>query len=407
MDVSSRWLFACLGWLLVCGCNSTSKNEHAVFGPTPQRTSLEDAPNARAIAEAEDLTYEATVSGTDEGSGRVVTADIERPKPGNDEQPKPAGNERDIFYSTVVARANGSPIFAGEVLERYGDYLRQVRPKVNDADFQKIREEIIRRDLRGHIEKHLLVERTKGELKPDQLKALQAQLDKVFEKEVEKLKKELNVSTRTELERELINRGTSLNDIRNSFVSQGMARGYIDARAEKPKPINRQNVVDYYQQHLDDYRFPAKVRWRQIQITHSGAGGKASAEKKLLQARAELDRGVAFEDVVVKYSDGPTASNKGQRDWVTEGSLSDEKLDKLLFSAKAGGEFVEHFGSDSCQIVQVEERTDAGKKPFEDVQVEILMKLQPTGPANIQELIDEILADAVIETKYEYGARTP
>jgi hypothetical protein len=375
----------CLGLALLNGCNALSKrDDNAVFGPSPRRTTLEDAANAKAIAEASDL------SGGEDDEGQVVQANATE---GDD--------DTDIFNSTVVARANGAPIFAGEVLERWGDYLRQIRPKVSDAEYRKVRDEIIRRDLKSHIQKHLLVERTKGELKPEQLKALQGQLDKMFDKEVERLKKELKVSTRPELEKELNNRGTSLNNIRNSFISQGIARGYIEARADKPKPVTRQDIVDYYQQHQDDYRYEAKVRWRQIQITHAVAGGRAAAETKMKEAQAELDRGVPFEDVVAKYSDGPTANDKGLRDWTNEGSLSDEKLDAFLFSQPVST--AQQFrGGQSCQIVQILERVDAGVKPFSEVQAEIFAKLQPMGPTNVKELIEKIDAEAVIETKYDY-----
>lgn len=327
----------CLGMLILSGCNSAAKHDNPVFGPSPRRTSLSDAKNARAIAEAEDLQQ-----GADEA--RVSPASFSD------------SDDADIFNATVVARANGAPIFAGEVLERYGDYLRHVRPKASDAEFQKLREEIIRRDLKGHIQKHLLVERTKGELKPEQLKGLNSQLDKMFEKEVERLKKELNVTTRTELERALMARGTSLNDIRNSFTTQGIARGYIEARADKPKPINRIDLVNYYRDHKADYEFPAKVRWQHIQISYAKHGGKSAAETQFRAAWAELKRGVPFEDVVKKYSDGPTAKEGGERDWTNQGSLADEKLDKLLFEMQPGGKYAEYKGQQALQIVQVLER---------------------------------------------------
>lgn len=382
---SSRWLCAaCLGLTLLAGCKNTAKHDNPVFGAAPRRTTLDDAPNAKAIADADDLSPE---------SGDTVRL-----------ASKTDEDDTDLFNATVVAKANGAPIFAGEVLERYGDYLRQVQPKVSPEDFRKLRDEIIRRDLKSHIQKQLLVERTKGELKPEQLKALQGQLDTMFEKKVEELKKELKVATRTELERELTNRGTSLNDIRNTFISQGIAQGYLEARSDRPKQITRQDLVDYYHEHSEDYRIAAKVRWRQIQATYANAGGRAKAEDKLRQAREELDRGVAFADVAAKYSDGPTAHEKGLRDWTQQGSLADEKLDKLLFSLPAKGEYEVYVGAQACQIVQVVERTDAGMTPFADVQDEIREKLKRSMPTNVKDLIDAIYTEAVIETKFDFEA---
>lgn len=372
---------------LALGCNSAAKHENPVFGPLPQRTSLNDAPNATSLADAEMTEAEAT-------EGDAVT-----------QVSFQTGDDSDLFLATVVARADGAPIFAGEVLERYGDYLRFVRTKASDEEFQKIREEIIRRDLKGHIQKHLLVERTKGELKPDQLKALNKQLEMMFDKEVEKLKKELKVTTRTELERELIERGTSLNDIRNGFINKGIAQGYIEARAERPKTVNAPDLREYYKTHQDEFSFPAKVHWRQIHISHSGNGGRAKAEAKLREAQAELAQGASFESLVAKYSDGPTKDEKGVRDWMTKGSLADEKLDELLFKLGQNAPPEPYFGKDACQLVQVIDRQDAGVTPFTQVQDDIFRKLQPTGPANIEELIEKIYSEAVIETKYAYAGR--
>ncbi len=383
---SSRWLCAvCLGLALMSGCKSTAKHDNPVFGASPRRSSLHDAPDAKAIVDAEDL-----ASPDDEDQVQLAGSSDE--------------DDDDLFNATVVAKANGSPIFAGEVLERYGDYLRQVQPKLSRDDYLKLRDEIIRRDLKSHIQKHLLVERTKGELKPEQVKALHAQLDKMFDKKVEQLKKELNVATRTELERELNGRGTSLNDIRNTFISQGIAQGYLESRAERPKPISRQDLVDYYHDHADDYKIKAKVRWRQVQVSFGNAGGRTKAEEKLHAALAELERGVPFAEVAAKYSDGPTADAAGVRDWTQQGSLADEKLDQLLFSLPENGDYEEYVGSQACQIVQVIERKRAGMTPFADVQDEIHGKLQRSAPTNVKEMIDGIYANAVIETKYDLSA---
>jgi parvulin-like peptidyl-prolyl isomerase len=386
LRVSSLPLVLCLA----LGCNSAAKHENPVFGPTPRRTSLEDAPDAKAIADADVLDTQPTDDGP---AGGMQLASFQ------------TSDDSDLFLATVVARADGAPIFAGEVLERYGDYLRHVREKATDEQYQQIREEIIRRDLKGHIQKHLLVERTKGELKPDQLKALNAQLEKLFDQQVENLKKELEVPTRTELERKLIERGTSLNDIRNGFINQGIAKGYIEARAERPKTVNPPDLRKYYQSHQEEFGFPAKVHWRQIQISHTGNGGRANAEKKLREAQAELARGAPFETLVAKYSDGPTKDEQGVRDWTTQGSLADEKLDELLFRLEANAAPEPYFGKDACQLVQVIDRTDAGVTPFTEVQDEIYRKLQPTGPENVKELLDKIYSEAVIETKYAYDGK--
>ena len=51
-----------------------------------------------------------------------------------------------------------------------------------------------------------------------------------------------------------------------------------------------------------------------------------------------------FEDVVTKYSDGPTVKAKGLRDWTNRGSLADERLDELLFSMPVGNDSIRRNG---------------------------------------------------------------
>lgn len=380
---------------LLAGCRTTVKNDNPVFGAAPRRSSFEDAPNAKAVVDADDLRKD---DDAEESAEEVQLAS----------QAEVTDEEDQLFNATIVATANGAPIFAGEVLDRWGDYLRQVKTKVPPEEYRKFREEIIRRELKSHIQKHLLVERTKGELKPEQLKALNAQVEKMFDGEIEKLKKELKVSTRTELEQKLHERNTSINEIRTAFINQQIAAGYLGSRIEKPLPIDRKDLLAYYKTHHEDYEFPAKVNWRQIQISHAEAGGQANAEAKLREAVAELDRGVPFEKVAKKYSDGPTAEDGGNRDWMQEGSLADEELDHLLFTLPVNGKPREYASSQAFQIVQVTDRSDAGMTPFEEVQDEIHLKLQQSGSRNPKELVDELVnkiySEAVIETKYDLDA---
>src|SRR5262245_60341097 len=104
MVASTRWWCAFwLGMLLLAGCKSVSKNDNPVFGPSPVRTSLTDADNAMAIA------------GQDSDAGPEAKA-VRLASNNVDEQPD---TDDDLFDATVVARVNGAPIFAWEVLEKF------------------------------------------------------------------------------------------------------------------------------------------------------------------------------------------------------------------------------------------------------------------------------------------------
>ncbi len=395
MVASTRWWCACwLGVFVLSGCKSTAKHDNPVFGPSPARTSMKDADDAIAIANLE------VSEGSDTGEEvKLVSSSEDAELPSDDE----------VFNATVVARVNGAPVFAGEVLEQWGEVLQKERQRLPPEQYPKLREYLIRQSLKHHIEKHLIVERTKGEIKPEQLKQMKEFLEKKFEEDrVEELKKVMKVNNRTELEREFKSRGTSLKNAKDQYVLEGMAGGYLQSKAKKPELINRRDVVNYYREHEDDYKFPAKARWQQIQISFLENQGRRGAEQKFREAIEALDAGATFEAVVEKYSDGPTAKEKGMRDWIQEGSLADAKLDELLFTMPVDQEFHVHEGPDSWQIVRVLERTPAGIKPFEDVWEEIQAKLQrESAPSNIPELIEQLYEGAVIETEYDYAGKRP
>ena len=65
-------------------------NENAVFGPSPPRMSLIDAPNATAIADAEVL-----VADINPSDGAIIRASADD------------AQEADLFNATVVATVNG------------------------------------------------------------------------------------------------------------------------------------------------------------------------------------------------------------------------------------------------------------------------------------------------------------
>jgi len=379
-----RWLSAavCGLSLVAVGCKSLGLNKHdnPVLQPPPRRVSLDDTEVTRRLAAA------------DAGDSEIEPASA-----------TVAGDDTEVFNATVIARVNGAPVFAGEVLERYGDYLRKAREKLPPEKYEELRELIIQRDLRSHIERRLLVERMKSKLKPDQIALLDQHVDKAFEERINELKRELKVSTRTELELALNERNTSLQALRDSFATERIAMEYLFSSLERPPAPTRPEIVAYYQEHLDDYKIPARVKWQQIQVSIDRRTSAAEAEAKLQQAQQELARGVPFEDVARKFSDGPTASDGGNWDWTRTGSLADAELEARLFALPVGQLSEVYATRDGFQIVRVLERQEDSRTPLADVQDEIAELIRKERERNLpKEFVERLFEEAVIETKYEF-----
>jgi len=369
--------------LPLAGCQAlTKKHDNPVLQPPPRRVSLDQSKVEQQFADA---------NAGENGSDIALAS-----------QTVEVDDDTRVFNATVIAKVNGAPIFAGEVLDRYGDYLKTARQKLPPDEFLKLREAIIVRDLRGHIERRLLVERMRSTLKPDQAKQFEQHIDKLFEEEIAKLKGELKAYTRTELEIALNERDSSLAAVRQAFATNRMAMEYLASKVERPPQPTRPELVAYYQEHLDDYALPARVKWQQIQISWDGRNTKSSARQKIQQAQQELQAGTPFEAVAKKHSDGPTATEGGHWDWTQSGSLAESKLEAMLFEMPVNQPSEIWEGKSSFQIVRVVDRQKESRKPFTEVQDEIFTKISSDRQKNLpQDFVKKLFAEAVIETQYK------
>lgn len=373
--------------VLLGGCKALDgitgkKHDNPVLQPPPQRVTMDDSEVERRLADLENAP---------KPSG-VQLASVSEALP----------DDTEIFNASVVAKVNGAPVFAGEVLEKYGEFLKTARTKMPPQNYYELRESIIQRDLVSHIQRRLLVERMRSSMKPDQIKQLEQHIDKAIDPEIEKLKKDLKVSSRTELEFALNDRSTTLSAVRDSFATNRMAMEYLASKIERPPAPTRPDLVEYYQAHLDDYKMSARVKWQHIQASSDGNATQREAKAKIVQAQQALQKGVAFEAVARQFSDGPTVAEGGFWDWTQRGSLVDSKLEDLLFTIPVGqfSDIVE--GKSGFHLVRVLDRQDAGRKPFEAVQDEILQKLLEERQRDLpKNFVDEIYKSAVIETNYK------
>lgn len=381
---------------LITGCNALQKkHDNPVLIDPPKRTAMVQPDEANGLADA-----------NKEG---VVTVAGQKEKPRHFKADPWEDWEDDtaIYNSQVVATVNGAPILNGDVLDRYAGYLISMREsmrqkRVPPEEYEKVREMFVQRDLQGHIQRRLLVESMRSSLKPDQIKQLNGHLDGLFEREVEKLKRDLKVSTRTELELELNKKGTTLQNVKDNFTTERMAMEFVAIKMEKAEHIDRGDLLKYYQEHQEDYLIPAKIEWEQIQISFADKNAKAKALDQMKLAQRELKDGVPFETVAKKYSDGPTAKEGGQWDLMEAGTLADTKLEKMLFEMPVDKLSSIHEGEAALNIVRVKARQEAGKLQFGDVQDEIRQKMElEQNKKRPEKLFKKLYAEAVIETKYD------
>src|SRR5262249_54072550 len=145
--------------------------------------------------------------------------------------------------SAVIARVDGQPILASEILDVYSGQLKQydailsagqAQGQIDEANrniqFRKAQESIIRKDLPKMIEQTLMVNAVKSKLKKENLDSLEKQIDVFFEKQVEDMKVKAKVGSTAELEAYLQQQGMSLEMMRKVISEKAISQEFVKAK---------------------------------------------------------------------------------------------------------------------------------------------------------------------------------
>jgi hypothetical protein len=375
------------------GCTGRNiKADNPVIALVPPRVPgtgpLTDTADGRGPADTQETS---DVSTPRDASLQQVAHEAGSPEP---PQPSEVGE--------IAAFVNGTPILVSDVLERYSTQLSQAKAQLSSEEFERVRSQLIRRELPEHIEQAVLVHSALSQLDADKRTAVEQQLDQLFTAQLEEIKAQMQVGTLAELEAKMQASGTTLASLRRVFGQRQLA-GQAMALHGGPEPsITRKELLDEYERRKSEYTQPAQAQWQQLWISYAGHGGRQQALAALDRAVAELRQGKSFDEVARTYSNGVMAKNGGHWDWTQRGSLADAEVDRLLFELPVGE--ISHVieGQEALQLVRVTKRRPEHITPFEEVQTDLAADLKKKQQkANAQKVIDRLMAEAVIENLYE------
>lgn len=308
----------------------------------------------------------------------------------------------ELFGATVVATVNSLPIFADDVLQPHSLNLEKAAAQLSTEEMARLRAKLIQQELPQHIEKALLMSALREDIEEEQYEQLVAQVDNLFEREVDKLKERYNVETKIELEQILEEQGTSLDSLNSAFTSRELSMFYIGRKSKDATRLSRQELMDWYGQNKDQYEIEAAVTWQQIRINITPEGGREAAFARMKQAIEALRNGTEFGEVAKQFSDGPKRDAGGVWDWTKKGSLADEKVERAMFEIPVGKISQPLETSSAFVLVKVVDRRDAGYVPFEDVQDKINNRLQSEARRDAaQNVIKELNNAATIWTIFD------
>lgn len=366
---------AILVFASIAGCaGRTPQVDNPVLGAAPPRK-----PEAVALAQAEPPKKSDVVSVSYESA---------------------AGNGDE--WAEKVGMVDGIPVFARDVLEADRPKLERLKAQAPPELYKSQRDQLLMMRLPQYIEQRLLLTAVREEMTGEQMTAVEEQLDRLFQEEIERLKQLAKVNTVAELEEVLDRQGTTLAHVRQVFFDREMSRQYLGLKLSKLEKPQRSDLLEEYRQREEQYRQPADVKWQQLLISFEERGGKSDAFAVLQQAVADIKAGTPFDVVVGRYSDGPMKSEGGLWDYTTRGNLASKDVEDALFSLPVGEVSRPYDTGAAYVIVRVADRREDRLTPFNDVQDTLLRELAQKRQSDAAvEVISELWVGAKIETRFD------
>jgi hypothetical protein len=155
-----------------------------------------------------------------------------------------------------------------------------------------------------------------------------------------------------------------------------LAQQWIQQKVVNDGEIPHAEMIAWYQNHLADYDYPAKVRFEQLSVKITDSRPRGQAWSMLAAMGNEVMQGKPFADIARTRSEGPTAAAGGVYDWTTKGSLVSKVVDEAAFKLPVGQLSAILDDGSALHIIRVTERTEAGRTPFIEAQVGIRGTLQ-------------------------------
>ena len=304
----------------------------------------------------------------------VIQAGFEQPVSGG----APLGEEVSLETAQVVARVGPEVVLESDLLTPKAlDWLASVSPGLKPEQVRELRLKICEQVIQQHIETLLVYVDACREIPEDKLPEIRKSVDKAFDEQVlPKMMQEAGAANSLEFEQSLRAKGQSLDRMRKTFFERGLAQEWVRKRVKTNEEVAHADMIAWYQNHLADYDFPAKARFETLTVKTGLKRSRQQAWDLIASMGNEVLAGRAFAEVAKARSEGPTASQGGAFDWTTKGSLASKTLDEAIFSLPVGQlSTILEDGDTALHIVRVVERSEAGRVPFIEAQVDIRQRL--------------------------------
>ena len=314
----------------------------------------------------------------------------------------------------IIARIGSQIVVSGDVIPRVMQIVKtqlanmppEQRAQIPPEELDKVKQHLMQRELISLIETKLLFDDAKRTIPAENFPKVLEKLGEQFDKaELPHLLEDAKAANRQELDQKFIEQGSSLAQQRQAYVERLLATEWLKQQVNFKKQSHHNEMLAYYREHLSDFEFEAKAKFEEIMVRFERFPNKAAAYAALADIGNQILSGAPLADLARTHSHGPTAREGGQYDFVRRGSLVLPILNEAVFTLPVGqlSQILE--SPQGFHIIRVLERTDAGRQPFEEAQVEISKKLQRAhADKQIKDYLTRLRRDTRVWTVFDNPA---
>ena len=314
----------------------------------------------------------------------------------------------------IVAKVENAVILESDVQagikKRIAKMQREAKKNgatLTENDLQKEIQQWQIQVLQELVQHHVMFTKACSAIPKEGLENAKTAIDKAFDdKQLPVMIKEYGVASQWELEQALKAEGSCIENEKKKFFEQSIGVQWLQMQAEPAKEIRHDQIMDYYNQHIDQYTITPKARWEELVVFKYQFASREEAYKAIQKMGQAVVAGKPFAEVAKQSSQGVTASEGGKRDWVSPGALNSEPLNKALFEQPVGDLSPRIIEDENCfYIVRVLERHGKKMIPFEEAQTEIRKKLtEAEEEANRRKAFEKVFSEAKVWTIFEKSA---
>src|ERR1043166_3477815 len=165
--------------------------------------------------------------------------------------------------------------------------------------------------------------------------------------------------------------------------------------------------VEGWQEYRDPFALSEEYTLSQILIRPRSPDDTADAKEKMREVMMRLKQGDSFEDLALRFSDGPNASHGGHLGLVRQGELL-PGIEQAISRLVPGGISDVIETSDGFHIMRLEDKKPKQFRPYEEVRTEIQgLVFQQKSEDVFQTWLAELKNKAYIEIKFETALSGP